>query len=755
LNEERAQTGGVIFVWSHVVLLTIFFVQFWSPTTIIPYLFAVLAIVANVTIHINAGFSVWAVSTAFMFGVLLFLDQFTIGNISLLLQTAGINLLIILIYAIAANDWSIALVSLEDAHEKARKRRDDLFSAQSQLQKTNARLQVLNNQLEATIIINNQLASILDLDQLLTEVIGVLKGQFNYNYIGLFWLNEANSALTLRTHDSPNPPGPNVPTLSLALSNIITTAANEQQICLTNDLLSNDYPFHYYLLPDSHSEIAIPLIAGGQLFGVLDIQSPLTHAFEGNDVSILGGLANQLAIAIQNAILYKNEEKNRKFAERLNTIGRALSGTLNWEEELNLILQYLAEIVPHERAGVLLHRENKLDMVAARGFPPDFDLSNIQIDVDETDEKELYTQILHTKEPLNVPDVVQLPSWKRVGRMPTPRAWLGIPLVRDNEVIGLFSIARAMANPFTEEEVTLATTFAGQAAIALQNARLFMRIERFNLELEEKVAQRTEDLQMAYLKLERLDQAKTDFIGVISHELRTPLTVLRGYSDMLLQEQTIAENAYHHQLATGIRSGSKRLHEVVNTMLDMIKIDSQSLTLHPEKLLLRQLWQKLTREFTAVLQERQLQLTLDGMEKLPAISADPAAIKKVFTHLTANAIKYTPDGGQITITGHSFQKENGQEYVEIIIADSGIGIDPEYQDLIFTKFYQTGKAALHSSGQTKFKGGGSGLGLAIVKGIIVAHQGEVWVESEGHDEETYPGSRFHVVLPHQMKTESK
>jgi signal transduction histidine kinase len=135
---------------------------------------------------------------------------------------------------------------------------------------------------------------------------------------------------------------------------------------------------------------------------------------------------------------------------------------------------------------------------------------------------------------------------------------------------------------------------------------------------------------------------------------------------------------------------------------------------------------------------------------LPTIEGDLDALRKVFYHLLINAIKYTPDGGQITVTGRALSPG---EYnladggIEIVVGDTGIGIDPNLQDLIFTKFYQTGQVALHSSGKTKFKGGGPGLGLAIVKGIVQAHNGLIWVESPGHDERALPGSRFYVVLP--------
>ena len=119
-------------------------------------------------------------------------------------------------------------------------------------------------------------------------------------------------------------------------------------------------------------------------------------------------------------------------------------------------------------------------------------------------------------------------------------------------------------------------------------------------------------------------------------------------------------------------------------------------------------------------------------------------------HLLMNAIKYTPDGGKISISGY-FVEKGDDRYppggVEIIVSDTGIGIDPRFKDLIFTKFYQTGELALHSSGKTKFKGGGPGLGLAIVRGIIQAHGGRVWADSPGYDEEKNPGSHFHVILP--------
>jgi signal transduction histidine kinase len=112
-----------------------------------------------------------------------------------------------------------------------------------------------------------------------------------------------------------------------------------------------------------------------------------------------------------------------------------------------------------------------------------------------------------------------------------------------------------------------------------------------------------------------------------------------------------------------------------------------------------------------------------------------------------NAIKYTPDGGVITISGQPVQDAQAGDCVQVQVRDTGIGIDAQYHEMIFEKFYQTGKVALHSSGKTKFKGGGPGLGLAIARGIMRAHNGRIWVESAEHNEEKCPGTTVYILLP--------
>jgi signal transduction histidine kinase len=192
------------------------------------------------------------------------------------------------------------------------------------------------------------------------------------------------------------------------------------------------------------------------------------------------------------------------------------------------------------------------------------------------------------------------------------------------------------------------------------------------------------------------------------------------------------------------------LHEIVDAMLDVAKIDARDLNLDTRPVVLAEVIEAVRSELKKSARERNQEIDLIDLHSLPSIVADATALRKVFYHLIINAIKYTPDGGKITISGQVLEPnltDLPKGGVEIIVSDTGIGIDPRFHDLIFVKFYKTGELALHSSGKTKFKGGGPGLGLAIANGIVAAHQGRIWVESLGHDEKACPGSQFHVVLP--------
>lgn len=255
------------------------------------------------------------------------------------------------------------------------------------------------------------------------------------------------------------------------------------------------------------------------------------------------------------------------------------------------------------------------------------------------------------------------------------------------------------------------------------------------------------DLREAYQTLARLDKAKLDFIEIAAHELRTPLTVIQGYADVLRNTPAILEDENLREVVNGIIRGTSRLHQVVNSMLDISRIDTETLQASHVPVLLQSIFAELQNEFKEALTQRHLTLQLKPIGEVPYLESDPGLIYKIFYQLLINAIKYTPDDGQITVTYWTTDVEGIGPSVVIIIQDTGIGIDAQHHKAIFEKFYQIGEVALHSSGKTSFKGGGPGLGLALVKGAVEAHGGLVWVESEGRDEKNCPGSTFKVLLP--------
>ena len=255
------------------------------------------------------------------------------------------------------------------------------------------------------------------------------------------------------------------------------------------------------------------------------------------------------------------------------------------------------------------------------------------------------------------------------------------------------------------------------------------------------------DLQKSNKILRQLDRNKLEFIQVAAHELRTPLTVLNGYVNVLKSFPEITTNATLGEVVNSIIKGANRIHEVVNMMLDVTRIDADSLKVASVPVPVKRVINDLVHGFKKPAEERRLEITIEHAEDTPNINGDPTLIEKALYQLLVNAIKYTPDGGKITIRTRPVTIAENTPGVEIAIKDAGIGIDPEHHVLIFEKFYQVGSVAIHSSGKTTFKGGGPGLGLAIVRGVARAHGGKVWVESIGHDEEHFPGSAFYLQLP--------
>ncbi|VAW32185.1 hypothetical protein MNBD_CHLOROFLEXI01-4590 [hydrothermal vent metagenome] len=466
--------------------------------------------------------------------------------------------------------------------------------------------------------------------------------------------------------------------------------------------------------------------------------------------------------ALQRAEVFRFVEKRHRHELELRTaqqqtsyaVGQHITSIL----ELETLLEQIAELIWQRYeayyVAVFLPNKNLLAIEAVAEAGMGVPESGLRLRAGLTG---LVGWVLANGRPLCIDDVTRDFRYDPSEKAPNTQSEILLPLKMGDKVLGVLDLQSDRPSAFSPSEIPNFQLLADQVAISLENAQLYDEIKRFSQQLEQKVAERTLALQEAYGRLERLDKTKADFIMIASHELRTPLTIVNFNAQMLMDDELIQANSAHHKWAESIERGTVRMEEVVQSMLDVARIDSSSLQLFLAPLDLVFLLRQVASHFKEAVRERMI--TIDyfaDLNDLPEIEADVEAMQKVLHQVLVNAIKYTPDGGTIGVNGrfrpHSAGGAKPAGEVELIISDSGIGIHPDVQELIFEKFYQTGEVMLHSSGKTSFKGGGAGLGLAIAKGIVEAHNGRIWAESDGHDEDLLLGSRFHIVLPVRQLT---
>ena len=250
-------------------------------------------------------------------------------------------------------------------------------------------------------------------------------------------------------------------------------------------------------------------------------------------------------------------------------------------------------------------------------------------------------------------------------------------------------------------------------------------------------------------QMERLEQSKSNFITVAAHELRTPLTILEGYANMLRVETE--PDSRLRVYISGLENGLLRMNDIIGDMIDVSLLNLQSFDLKYQQINLSKQVQMITEQLNRHFIPRGVTLKFIPFDNAYYTYVDPTMLAKALNKVLMNALKFTPDGGQVTVSGVVTRQEEANDsmagYIDLQIQDSGIGIDPENLDRIFQTFGTISDVSLHSSGKTKFKGGGAGLGLSITKGIVEAHGGRIWAQSTGYDEKKYPGTTFHLEIP--------
>ena len=449
--------------------------------------------------------------------------------------------------------------------------------------------------------------------------------------------------------------------------------------------------------------------------------------------------------AAQNAKLFESEKERRRGAEALARSSRQLSSLTTVEKLPLQILEQLQQVLTYERGILFMENVNGDPLVRAQyGFTADMNVAEFRLKINNMD---FYQAVLNRGETLLISDIKLVTDWEQPEWLPRDRSWMGVPLYSKGRVVGLLVLGRSKTS-FTGDDVLLAATFAMQAIVSLENARLYDEVTGMNQMMERMVAQRVEELNSAYKNLAKHDKNKSAFIQVAAHELRTPLTIIKGYLSILQSDESVRDNSLLAQAVEGVLQGTNRLQQVVNSMLDVARLDNQTISPRAEQVNLGLTLRLILQNYKGDLELRHLTLDLSpAIRDIPPLAADSELLQKALDHVIVNAIKFTPDGGSISVLADVVDDPRLGQCAEIRIRDTGIGIDPEHHKIIFEKLYQLGKVELHSSSRTSFKGGGAGLGLAIASGIVKAMQGSIWVESPGQDEEKCPGSTFFIRLP--------
>ncbi len=304
---------------------------------------------------------------------------------------------------------------------------------------------------------------------------------------------------------------------------------------------------------------------------------------------------------------------------------------------------------------------------------------------------------------------------------------------------------------------------ATSTAIVGKNGKKLVQIVVRDVTKEEAVRQ---GLEKTASEMARLSQMKNSFLGLASHELKTPLTIIMGYVELLQSERDIPLDEDALELVHHISKASDRLSEIIRDMVDVSLLDGNTVELVSQEVDVNALVQRAVDRSEGFIRQREQILTLDLGKDLPLVRCDVDRMVQSLSNILGNAIKFTPDQGTITVRTRLVERPRTPEkfssdgvdgtcslsadqtpYIEVSVADTGIGIAESEQEAVFEKFYEIGDVEEHFTEKTAFKGRGAGLGLSIAKGIVDLHGGVLWVESPGFDPEKLPGSTFYVLLP--------
>jgi signal transduction histidine kinase len=423
--------------------------------------------------------------------------------------------------------------------------------------------------------------------------------------------------------------------------------------------------------------------------------------------------ADQAVIAIENTRLFEEVQARNRDLTALGEVGRAVSSTLELKVVLKTIVERAVELSGTDGGSIFYFREDigRFELGETTGLDEEVIARFRKLDI-AAGETGL-GEAIESGKPLQMADITKRSSnpLRDAAIEAGLRAALIVPLLSAETPLGALVLQRRQPGDFPPAIVTLMQSFADQSAIALENARLF-----------DEIAQKSRELEIA-------SQHKSQFVANMSHELRTPLAAVLGYAELLQEGIYGAMPEKSLPILTRIRSNGKHLLGLINTVLDISKIEAGQFKLNLTEYALGSMVETVMSATESLAATKKLAFKTEVAEGLPIGLGDEQRLTQVLLNLVGNAIKFT-DAGEVRITVGA---ANGQ--FSLSVSDTGPGIPAEECEHIFEKFRQL------DSSNTRAKGG-TGLGLAIAREIVEMHGGRLWVEST-----LGRGSKFHMELP--------
>jgi two-component system, NtrC family, sensor kinase len=469
--------------------------------------------------------------------------------------------------------------------------------------------------------------------------------------------------------------------------------------------------------------VSVPLLREGAIVGALTVIRTQPRAFSQKQIELLETFADQAVIAIENVRLFDEvQARTRELSEALEQqtatadVLKVISrSTFDLGTVLQTLVESAARLCEADKANVTRQIDGVFYRSESYGFSAEF-MDRVRSMPVKPDRGNVSGRALLEGRSVHIPDIFADPEYtfaeaQELGGL---RTALGVPMLREGVPIGVLGLARSEVRPFTDKQIELVSTFADQAAIAIENVRLF------------------EEIQDKSRQLEAASERKSQFLASMSHELRTPLNAIIGLTEMMVTNAARFGTEKALEPLRRVNAAGTHLLSLINEVLDLSKIEAGKLELNSELVDLARLIDEVIGTAEQLAKKNQNRLIVEGLGNVDVLNADSMRLKQILLNLLSNACKFTKEG---EVTLRVRKVTDGGDWVELAVADTGIGLTAEQQAKLFQEFTQ-------ADSLTARRYGGTGLGLALSRKLARMMGGDVTVTSEPGK-----GSDFMVRLP--------